>query len=109
MKKLLFISLVLLLGSCVTSQKLGTNVATAWEGNSKTNLIQQLGPPTKIVSDEAGGNIYIYELASPTQTPGNIYSNHNNISYTTPQTKRGTMMFYVNKGGTIYHGLYRDY
>lgn len=109
MKKLLFLITLLFFGSCATTQKVGTNLANAWEGHTKTDLIQQLGPPTKIASDEAGGEIYIYELSSPQQTPGQINSNSNHISYTTPQRQHGALMLFINKAGTIYHGSYRDY
>ena len=95
--------------SCVTTQKAGTDVVNSWVGSTKVQLVQKLGPPTRIASDEAGGEIYIYELSAPQQNPGRIYSSSNHISYTTPQTQHGALMLFINKAGTIYHGSYRDY
>jgi hypothetical protein len=77
-------------------------------GKTKTELYQSWGKPNTITDDGRGGEILVYSSTISTgQNTGTIYSNGGNSInyYTTPPNRQYSRikMFYVNKGGIIYH------
>ena len=80
-------------------------IMESWVGHYQSELIAHWGPPTKIVSDEKGGNIIIYESLKGTW--GNIRdkSIDGGAHYPTSPKQPGyaaTRIFYVNEKGIIY-------
>ena len=113
MKKLLTISILLIFfSSCGTTGYLKTETTflESWIGSTKAELVQKLGPPNSTASDDAGGQIYIYDLVvGVTHSPGVISPMANNIYYSKPQSNNvvRSMMFFINRDGKIYHSAAR--
>lgn len=78
-RSLLFFSLLtaLLFTACVTT----ADIMEKHNGKTKSEIVMELGPPQKKVSDENGGEILVY------------YNSHTNI----------TSMYYVNSEGVFYN------
>lgn len=102
MKKLITgILFIVSLSTC----KIINKAMDSYVGHTKQELYQSMGPPTRITSDGGGGEIIIYETyVRLQQTPGQVYGDDGQVTYTTPQNNGYTRsrMFYVNSKGIIY-------
>ncbi len=60
----------------------------AWKGHHISGVIQRLGPPDNVVSDEAGGKIYVWIEHKQTSVPQYSYESvpQNNPIYVPPVT-----------------------
>ncbi len=111
-KYFLFSSLFLLIftfSSCATmeSQKVD-KMMRSWLGESKDQLQLKWGPPSSVLPDGKGGEIYSYE--STKQTPGYEYYNlFGERMYKPPDQYKVVRQFFINSSGNIYdyrwHGL----
>ncbi|MHC4396616.1 MAG: hypothetical protein ACYS1A_13265 [Planctomycetota bacterium] len=68
MKKLIILLIFLLFPGCNGAEQLGKR----WLGLHKMTLVAIRGVPTKIVSDEHGGEVYIYTRTDFIQFPHDI-------------------------------------
>jgi hypothetical protein len=78
----------------------------SWVGCHKSDLIKQMGPPTRYESDGKDGEILIYEYSQGRQIPGTAYmGSDGNLHYTAPTmvNNQAYRMFYVNNKGIIYY------
>lgn len=107
-------TLIILVG-CGPSTK---QVMDSWKGHRVSSIIRNWGPPQQVVSDGAGGQIYIWknrihlQLANAT-TETEVTVTHNAYSsrlkskttYTPPLVLEGDRVrcFYVNSQGVVYH------
>ena len=98
--------------SCSTgldTQKL-ENSLNSWLYYDKAELVRSWGPPSRIESDQNGGQIFIYDQSSKEKTEGMVWTNPKTgmTTYTTPEeyTMYLVIMMYVNPQGKIYHWKY---
>ena len=95
----------------------------SWEGKHFSDLIASWGPPSQVLDDGQGGQIYCYQSTGAYTTPGsamttgNAYSLGNTAtyygttSYNPPQTYsyQRYRMFWVNSAGYVYRWSWRGY
>ena len=80
-------------------------IMDSWVGHYQSELVALWGPPTKIVSDEKGGNIIIYESLKGTWGNPKDETIVGGAHYPTRPSQPGyaaTRVFYVNEKGIIY-------
>ena len=80
-------------------------IMDSWVGHYQSELIARWGPPTKIVSDEKGENIIIYESLKGTWGNPKDEPLAGGAHYPTKPSQPGyaaTRIFYVNQKGIIY-------
>jgi hypothetical protein len=68
MRKYLVGVLFLTVGCVSTSDQISKQMAS-WMGHSENELIADWGEPTRTVSDDNGGKIFVYELQRESTTP----------------------------------------
>ena len=91
MKKTILIGiLILLVTGCATSNR---EAMDSWLGSHQSEVIAQLGAPTRTTIDGKGGTILVYER--------DIYAGK--YSYT------ASRMFYVNENEYVYHWMTKGY
>lgn len=82
----------------------------SWLYSDKAELVKTWGPPSRIESDQKGGEIFIYDQSSKGKTGGMVWTNPKTgvTTYTTPEeyTMYLNIMMYVNPQGKIYHWRY---
>lgn len=98
--------------------KLNNAEMESWKGHHVSELIRSVGPPQRIVSDGAGGRIYIWRSGvkiplakEKTKRQGSATIIGDTIYYeekttTTPATNieyDKVRMFWVNSDGIVYH------
>lgn len=111
MKKYLFFSslflLMLTFSSCATME--GQKVDEMMKsrvGENKEQLRLEWGPPSAVLPDGKGGEIYSYE--STKQTPGYEYPNlFGETMYKPPIRYKVTRQFFINSPGNIYDYRWR--
>ena len=80
-------------------------IMDSWVGHYQSELIAHWGPPTKIVINEKGENIIIYESLKGTWGNEKDKRIVGGTHYTTSPRQPGyaaTRIFYVNEKGIIY-------
>ena len=80
-------------------------IMDSWVGHYQSELIARWGPPTKIVPDEKGGNIIIYESLKGTWGDLRDESVVGGAHYPTRSGDPGyaaKRIFHVNEEGVIY-------
>ena len=106
---LIFLFLLLSCSASLDREAL-ENSLNSWLYSDKSELVKIWGPPSKIESDQNGGEIFIYDQSSKSQTQGMVWTNPKTgvTTYTKPeeQTTYLTIMMYVNPRGKIYHWRY---
>ena len=114
--------LIVILCGCVSTNKM----MASWEGQHESNLLAKWGPPSQIMSDGAGGKVWIYTAtrqfqtspATATTTMDTTVHNYGNTSYgygqaTTTFTPAQTAswqayrMFWINSDGIIYRWAWK--
>lgn len=107
MKNILTLIILLYLTGCMGAKIKKMNESMqSWVGCHKSDLIRQIGPPTRYESDGKNGEILIYEYQHGRQIPGTAYTGTDgNLYYTNPTTIKYDVyrMFYANEKGIIYH------
>lgn len=94
MRKFVFlISIILFILSCTSQRK----ILDSWLGQTKHKLIMNWGPPARIESDGAGGEILVY--ANEFYMPNQYGPAYHAWNYT---------FMYANSSGIIYHWLTRS-
>jgi hypothetical protein len=89
-KKLGFIAILCaLLHSCVSDKK----ILNSYLEHNISEIIQRIGPPAQVSSDEAGGKIYLF---SSTGYGAGIYAGTTFYKY---------VFLYAYKDGTVYNWL----
>lgn len=106
MKYLILIA-ALFFTSCTSTQKMSdAEMATkinegiqSWIGKSKNDLLKHFGAAHRYAPDGKGGDITIYEYANTTGM----------LIYGTwvERTKVSSLMFFADKDGIIYHGMWK--
>jgi hypothetical protein len=84
----------------------------SWLGHHKNKLIASWGPPTQMMDDGSGGNIYIYTQTVQLSFPGSTSSFHmpiGNMGFAVTQPSAGMAinhsthkMFWINSQGFVY-------
>lgn len=106
MKKLIKIAVLLILSaicqSCYTMRYAVDEPSIIYEysGKTYTQIIEKLGPPTRMIPDGKGGNILVYELGGNIYTEGYINS-YGSISSTSIKDN-SYIHLYLNDKGICY-------
>jgi hypothetical protein len=80
-------------------------IMESWVGHYQSELVASWGPPTKIISDEKGGTIIVYESLKGTWGDQKDKRIVGGSHYPTTPRQPGyvaTRIFYVNEKGIIY-------
>jgi hypothetical protein len=96
-------------GACASPQA----QMDSWIGKSKHDLIMSWGPPGRVDSDGAGGEVLTYgHYVNMGQTPGTVQPVlGGGATYTAPQANgyQKVRQFYVRPDGTIYAHRWSGY
>jgi hypothetical protein len=82
-----------------------TRIMDSWVGHYESELIAAWGPPTKIVRDNKGGKVLMYESLKGTWGDEKDKRIVGGAQYPTPPRQPGyaaTRIFHVSKKGIIY-------
>lgn len=110
MKKILLILVAysVILVSCVSSKVQTREVMDSWVGHTKQELLMSWGPPARVSSDGAGGEIIVYarQVYIPPQT-STFYDSYGGSSTSTLPAVNywDYRMFWINKDGIVYHWM----